>query len=155
MRPPTKDGVPITTLATPIRIMGFNTANMIWSLAKLDQRKSDEATQALQEKHGTTGPNDNGKAAYGLAKFVSEHEKCPKCKGPMVMGRSRQGAAYLRCKRCGNNEYLSKQTVNHYMSVKLVRCPTCGSTMTACLGRFGIFIMCDRNDRHTFNPDQV
>ena len=155
MAPPTKDGLPVTTLEVSIRITGFNTANMIWSLAKLDQRKSDEATQSLQEKHGTTGPNDDGKAAYGLARFVREHEKCPKCRGAMTMARNRRGVHYLRCSRCGDVEYLTKQSVNHYMSVKYVRCSKCGGTMTACRGRFGVFVMCDKDSRHTFGPDQI
>jgi ribosomal protein S27AE len=155
MAPPTKDGLPTTTLATPMRITGFNTANMIWSLAKLDQRKSDEANQSLQEKHGTTGPNDSGKAAYGLAKFVKEHEKCPKCHGAMVLARNRRGVHYLRCSKCGDVEYLTKQSVNHYMSVKYVRCSKCGGTMAACRGKFGVFVMCDKDSRHTFGPDQI
>lgn len=155
MAPPTKDGLPSTTLETPIRITGFNTANMIWSLAKLDQRKSDEATQSLQEKRGTTGPNDDGKAAYGLAQFVKEHEKCPKCRGAMTMVKNRRGVHYLRCSGCGAVEYLTKQAVNHYMCVKYVRCPTCGGTMTACRGKFGVFVMCDKNSQHTFGPDQI
>ena len=155
MKPPTKDGTPVTMLATPIRITGFNTANMIWSLAKLDQRKSDESTQALQERHGTADPNDDGKAAYGLAKFVRNHEKCPKCKGAMSLAKSRKGAFYLKCRRCDDAEYLTKQTVNHYMSVKFVRCPTCKGTMTACLGKFGIFVMCDKDRRHTFGLDRI
>ena len=156
MRPPTKSGIAQpTTLSTPIRIEGFNTVGMIWSLAQLDKRKSDDSSQSLAERHGTTGPNDDGKGAYGLAGFIKEHEKCPKCKEAMALRKSKKGAGYLRCSNCGNSEYLTKQTVNHYMSVKLVRCPTCGSTMTACLGRFGIFAMCDKDSRHTFSPEQI
>ncbi len=157
MMPPMKTGVrQPTTIATPIRIEGLNTISMIWSLARMDQRKSDKTTQTLMEKYGTQGPDDDGKGAYGLAGYIKEHEKCPKCKGPMRMVKSRKSSAhYLTCSKCGQNKYLTKQTVNHYMSVNLVRCPTCGSTMTAYLGKFGIFVMCDNDRRHTFNPDQI
>jgi hypothetical protein len=36
-----------------------------------------------------------------------------------------------------------------------IRCPKCGSTMTACRGKFGVFVMCDEHSRHTFGPDQI
>ena len=131
---------------------GFMTP-FIDTVEEMDQLHNDLVL--LQEKHGTTGPNDDGKDAYGLAKFVREHDKCPKCRSAMTMARNRRGVYYLRCSRCGDVEYLTKQTASHYMSVKYVRCPKCGSTMTACRGKFGVFVMCDEHSRHTFGPDQI
>lgn len=157
MKPPIKNGVgPITTLPTPIRISGFRTVNMIWALAGMDRRKSDETTQSLMQRHGTKGPADDGKAAYGLAGYIKEKKRCPKCKAPMTLARGHNsGKFYLKCSSCDGMEYLTSEDVNHYINVSQARCPKCGNTLFARVSKFGLYIKCDGAARHTIQPNEI
>ena len=157
MRPPIKDGVgPVTTLATPIRISGYNTVNMIWSLANLEVRKADGMAQALRQRNGTTKENDDGRGSYGLSGYIKENVKCPSCHKPMALARSfKKGTFYLKCTACGKVDFLTPELANHYFSVSGARCPKCRSTLVAKVSKYGFYIKCDGAARHTVQASEV
>jgi hypothetical protein len=157
MRPPVKGGVgPVTSLQTPVRILGMRTINMIWSLADLNVRKTDEVMQSLKERHGTKGPKDDGKEVYGLAGYIKEKKRCKSCGAPMKLNRSHaKGSFYLRCTSCGSIAYLTPEDVNSYISRSQVHCPKCGGDLYARLSRYGLYIKCDGAARHTLKPSDI
>lgn len=157
MRVPLKKGFgPKTTMQIPFRITGSNAISMIWSLTSLDTRKTADSTTKLQKREGTTADDEDGKGLYGLARYINEHIKCPKCKAPMKLAKGRRsGKYYLRCTSCDSIDYLDPNDVNHYFCVARSRCPKCGASMQAKVGRYGFFIKCDGRAQHSIKPDEV
>lgn len=157
MRPPLKDGVgPVTTLQTPVRIVGMRTINMIWSLASVDVRRTEDAMQSLKQRFGTKEPKDDGRQTYGLAGFIKAKRKCKTCGSPMRLVHSyKKGNYYLKCTACDDIAYLTPEDVNSYISLSQVRCPKCGGNLYARLSKYGVYIKCDGAARHTVKPFEI
>ncbi len=158
LRPTTNASyAPATTVRTPIRITGRHTVDMIWSLTGLESRKSDGNAQLLRERRGSTADDESGSKAYGLARYIKEHKKCPKCGAEMRLTKSyTKGSYYLRCTKDKTHiDYLRADDVNHYFVVSQARCPQCGATMQARLGRYGVYITCDGPAQHNVKPNEV
>ena len=148
----------VTVLQCALRITGPHTVEMISSLADLESRVVDGRKQALKDRRGPAQQDSKGKGVDGLALYVKQHEKCPKCKKPMTLSRGwKSGKFFLKCPSCGESALLTKELVNHYICVSQVKCPQCArslrSGLTARVSRYGLYITCDRG--HTVKPDQI
>ena len=143
-----------TVLQTPLRITGEHTVEMIRSLTDVESRIVNDRKQALKPRSGNAEQDSRGKGVDGLALYVKQHIKCPKCKAPMLLSRGfKSGKSYLKCSSCGETGLLDKNEVNHYISVSQVRCPECRSYLEAKIGKYGIFVVCDRG--HTMKVDRI
>ena len=82
-------------------------------------------------------------------------EKCPKCKSPMTVTRSRQGKVFLKCSSssCKEIAYLTPEVTNWYIDREHVTCPIHHCGIHAALGKYGIYIRCDQG--HFLKPDEI
>lgn len=156
-KPPAKNGLgPATTLHVPIRITGRHAVDMIWSLAGLDARTTEEGKQALRPRMGTTAEDEEGAQAYGLSRHILEHAKCKQCGAPMRLYRGYKTGKYsLICTACKGHDFLDVHEVDHYLSVSQERCPKCGGGLYARVDKRGVYIRCDGDEHHRLRPDEV
>ena len=138
------------------RINGKYTAEMIKSLSDLEYVLADGGHHKLKPKNGEIddlGNNEEGKDLGGLAKYVQKKRFCKDCKKPLIMTRNKNGVVILRCKDCKTTELLTKEEVNHYISMNGVVCPNDKCQITAGLGKKGIYIKCAGG--HFLNPEDI
>ena len=141
-------------IQVPLRLIGECTVDMISSLSDVDARVVDGQKKPIKQRSSTAKDNGSGNGQDGLALYVSEKERCPRCKAPMKLVKSRSsGKFFLGCSSCKETALLSKEFVNHYICVKQARCPKCKSYLTAKVSKYGIYIKCD--NAHTLKPDEI
>ena len=154
----------MTVCQTVYRIRGEHTLEMIKAFSDLEYRLVNGQRKPLLEKNGKTGPvkdnggdtpEDDGKGTAGLDAFVRKMEKCPKCKSPMTVTRSRQGKVFLKCSSssCKEIAYLTPEVTNWYIDREHVTCPIHHCGIHAALGKYGIYIRCDQG--HFLKPDEI
>lgn len=158
-----KDGTDgyLTICPTVFRITGKNTADVIASLADIEGRVVEGQRKRLLEKAGdknaqkskAMADDENGKGEAGLANFVQEHAKCSRCLNPMRLTRGKSGKVYLQCPSCKNMEYLTPDFANWYISKNSVKCPIHKDSIRAGLGKYGVYIRCERG--HFMKPDEI
>ena len=143
-----------TALQLPLRIIGECTVDMISSLSDVGSRMVDGQKKPIRQRSSTAKDNGSGNGQDGLALYVAEKEKCPSCKAPMRLIKSRSsGKFFLGCTSCKETALLSRDLVNHYICVRQVQCPKCKSYLTAKVSKFGIYVKCD--NEHTLKPDEI
>ena len=147
-----------TGCQTIYRITGEHTLEMIKTFSDLEYKVVDGQRKPLTEKAPTVGstPVYDGGSRSGLDAFVRQMEKCPKCKSPMMLTRSRQGKCYLKCSspNCNEIAYLTKDFTNWYIERNRVCCPVHKSSeIHAGLGKYGIYIRCQQG--HYLKPDEI
>ena len=153
----------MTVCQTAYRIKGEHTVEMIKAFSDLEYRVVNGQRKPLQEKKGNIKPiglkggedDDDGKDAAGLDNFVRRMEKCPKCKSPMTVTRSRQGKVFLKCSSssCKEIAYLTPEITNWYIDREHVTCPIHHCGIHAALGKYGIYVRCDQG--HFLKPDEI
>lgn len=122
------------------RIKGNHTNEMIRSLCDLGYRVDENGFRTkLTEK-------DNSSAGKGLAKYISETERCKNCRGTMVLIKSRNGKDLLKCSECSAIDFVPVHTINSYLEKVNAKCSVCGKDIYAGVGRYGIYVKC--NDGH-------
>ena len=137
---------------------------MIKAFSDLEYRLVDEQRKPLFEKNGKTGPGkdsggdgqeDDGKGTAGLDAFVRKMEKCPKCKNPLTVTRSRQGKVFLKCSSpsCKEIAYLTPEVTNWYIDREHITCPIHHCGIHAGLGKYGVYVCCDQG--HFLKPDEI
>lgn len=144
-----------TVCKTILRITGEHTIEILKSLSDLEYRIVDGQRKPLHEKDARDikADDEDGKGAAGLEKFVEEYAKCPKCKQPMKLTRSRAGKIFLKCSVCGELDYLKPDFTNWYISKNHIRCPIHKCGLCAGVGKYGIFVKCDQG--HYLKPDEI
>lgn len=129
-----------------IRINGVCTAEMIKSLSGMEYRNTVNGLVQLTERDRTTVVSkenmDTGKGVTGLAAYIQESFKCPKCKKQLHMTKGKSGKMILWCKDCKAPQLLSPEEINHYICIKQVRCPICSAQLSAGLGKMGVYARC-------------
>ena len=155
MRVPVKDLVTQrTVMRTPLRITGYATMQMIWSLTGIENRESGKNKQSLKTREDSAEGDVDGTAAYGLNRYILEHKKCPRCKGPMRIVKGYQSRKFsLRCDSCGLNDMLYRDELNYYISISHTKCPKCGADVKAKVSRYGLYIECAK--RHKLQPTEL
>lgn len=155
MRVPSKDVIAqTTTLRTPLRITGYATTQMIWSLTGIENRESGKNKQSLKAREDSAEDDADGTAVYGLNRYVLEHKKCPKCKGPMRIVKGYRSRKYsLKCDSCGQNDMLYRDELNYYISISHTKCPKCGAVLKAKTSKYGLYIECAK--RHKIQPTEL
>ena len=155
MRVPGKDLVAQkTTLRTPLRITGYATMQMIWSLTGIENRESGKNKQSLRAREDSAEGDADGTAAYGLNRYILEHKKCSRCKGPMRIVKGYQSRKFsLRCDNCGQSDMLYRDELNYYISISHTKCPKCGADVKAKVSRYGLYIECVK--RHKLQPTEL
>ena len=135
------------------RIKGENTLEMIKSLTDLETKQVGLNKVPLEIKHNFQGVSTKEK--YGLSQYITEKMFCPKCKKHLVLVKGRMGKFYLKCSNtsCDHTEVLTKELVNHYISINNVTCPQDRGEIRAGLGQYGIYIRCECG--HYLKPDQI
>lgn len=138
-----------------LRITGEHTIEILKSLSDLEYRIVDGQRKPLHEKDekDIKIDDEDGKGAAGLGKFVEEYAKCPKCKKPMKLTRSRAGKIFLKCSVCGELDYLKPDFTNWYISKNSVKCPIHKCGLCAGVGKYGIYVKCDQG--HYLKPDEI
>ena len=131
-----KDGTTGFSTVFPvwIRFSGAHTVEMIKSLAALDLRSMNNMSIPMTEKK-------SGKLG-GIAAYVAKHETCPKCGYPMMLSKTKTGKVNLLCSHCSNTEFLSPASVNHYIQMSGVVCPTCKKPIYCGLSSKGLYLKC-------------
>ncbi len=154
-RVPSKDVIgQRTTLRTPLRITGYATTQMIWSLTGIENRESGKNKQSLRMREDSAEGDVDGTAAYGLNRYILEHKKCPRCKGQMRIVKNYQTRKFsLKCDSCGQNDMLYRDELNYYISVSHTKCPKCGAVVKAKVSRYGLYIECAR--KHKLQPTEL
>lgn len=152
-----------TVCQTVYRIKGEHTIEMIKTFSDLEYRIVNNQRYPLLEKKestirqgNTTGLlKDDGKGNAGLDSFVRKIEKCPKCKKPMTVTRSKNGKVFLKCSSssCKEIAYLTPELTNWYINKEHVTCPIHHCGIYAALGKYGIYVRCDQG--HFLKPDEI
>ena len=151
-----------TVCQTVYRIKGEHTLEMIKAFSDLEYRLVNGQRKPLLEKRGKIDPNrddngheDNGKESAGIDAFVRKMEKCPKCKSPMTVTRSRQGRVFMKCTSpsCKKIAYLTPEVTNWYIDREQVMCPIHHCGIHAALGKYGIYIRCEQG--HYLKADEI
>ncbi|WP_022770164.1 AAA domain-containing protein [Butyrivibrio sp. NC2007] len=153
-----------TVCQTIYRIKGEHTLELIRTFADLEIRELKGEKSALQEKTGTTSNEsklkgssskneDTGKEAAGLAAYVQKREKCPSCKMPMMLTRSKAGKCYLKCKSCKETAFLTPELTNEYIDHYQVKCPIHHAEIYAGVNKYGIYVKCEYG--HYMKPDEI
>ncbi|MBR3313700.1 MAG: AAA family ATPase [Atopobiaceae bacterium] len=143
-----------TTLRTPLRITGYATMQMIWSLTGIENRESGKNKQSLRAREDSAEGDVDGTAAYGLNRYILEHKKCPRCKGPMRIVKGYQSRKFsLKCDSCGQSDMLYRDELNYYISISHTKCPKCGAVVKAKVSRYGLYIECAK--RHKLQPTEL
>lgn len=140
-----------TVVQTIYRITGEHTIEIIKAFSEFEYRVVDDQKKPLLDK----GKGEDGKKQAGLDKFVRQRERCPKCKNPMNLTRSKKGKVYLKCSspKCKEIAYLLPEVVNAYIDIKHVTCPRHHCGITARVGEYGIYVKCDQG--HYLKPDEI
>ena len=161
-----KDGAKgyLTVCQTVYRIRGEHTLEMINAFSDLEYRVVNNQRYPLLEKkaysslkgyEAKSSIKDDGKGTAGLDSFVRKIEKCPKCKSPMTVTRSKNGKVYLKCSSssCKEIAYLTPEITNWYINKEHVTCPIHHCGIFAALGKYGIYVKCDYG--HYLKPDEI
>jgi ribosomal protein S27AE len=120
-----------------IRFSGEHTIELIKSLAALDMRSQNNTEIPMTEKKA-------GKLS-GIAAYVAKHETCPQCGQAMMLSKTKSGKTNLTCSHCGNTEFLTAASVNHYIKTNGVVCPKCRQHIYCGLSYKGLYIKCPEN----------
>ena len=146
-----------TVCQTIIRIKGENTIDMISSLSELDTKKVGNRTCALlsKDQHERKTKGNIADSFGGFPAWIAGKEFCPRCKHPMQLSKGRSGRYFLQCSNsdCDNREYLRPEMINHYIRMNDIVCSQDGGELTAKIGQYGVYIVCDGG--HTVKPDQI
>ena len=126
-----------TILPVWIRFTGAHTVELIKSLAALDMRSQNNMDTSLTEKKA-------GKL-HGIAAYVAANEVCPQCGHSMMLSKTKTGKTNLTCAHCGNTEFLTPASVNHYIKMYGVSCPKCCQNIYCGLSHNGLYIKCPEN----------
>lgn len=120
-----------------IRFSGEHTVELIKSLATLDMRSQNSMEIPMTEKKA-------GKLA-GIAAFIMKNEICPHCNHSMMLSKTKNGKTNLTCSHCGNTEFLTPASVNHYIKTYGAVCPKCKQQIYCGLSHKGLYIKCPEN----------
>ena len=88
--------------------------------------------------------------ATGLALYVKNHYSCDKCDEPLTLVKSNKH--FLKCKKCGNTQFLTTTMLNNYLDTTRGKC-YCGKDLFAVNGRYGIYVKCVNN--HITKLDEI
>ena len=142
------------------RISGEHTIEQIKAFSDFEFRVVNEQTKPLTEKIGhsvlpSVKNGDSGNGVSGFAKYLSESEKCSKCKKPMVLTRGKTGKCYMKCSSstCKETKLIDPEIVNAYINREYVKCPIHGTGLFAGLSKYGIYVKCDMG--HFLKPDEI
>lgn len=120
-----------------IRFSGEHTVELIKSLAALDMRFQNNMEIPMSEKK-------SGKLS-GIAAYVAKSETCPQCGHSMLLSKTKTGKTNLTCSHCGNTEFLTPASVNHYIKMYGAVCPKCKQRVYCGISHNGLYINCPEN----------
>ena len=120
-----------------IRFSGAHTVELIKSLAALDMRSQNNMDIPMSEKKA-------GKM-QGIAAYVAKNETCPQCGHAMMLSKTKNGKTNLTCSQCGNTEFFTPASVNHYIKTYGAVCPKCKQPIYCGLSYKGLYIKCPEN----------
>ena len=156
--PPSSGKVPlgnrkgqVVTEHIALRITGYNTIGLIASFTELESRKVEKGVSKLRARTDEVEDDEEGKGAYGFARYVEQHVRCFSCGQPMRLAKGRK--FYLRCTACDETRRLEKEEVTNYIKMSNARCPTCGTPLSARASKYGVFASCRK--RHSMGPDEI
>ena len=81
----------------------------------------------------------------GIAAYVAKNETCPQCGHSMLLSKTKTGKTNLTCSHCGNTEFLTPASVNHYIKMNGAVCPKCKQHIYCGLSYKGLYIKCPEN----------
>ena len=154
-----KDSAYLTVSHVMTRFQGKHTVEMIKSLSDLEFRQVGRNRSPLLERYETAGKHnvnsdiDDGKKTAGLASYIEEYRKCPKCKERLTLAKSLGNKFYVKCKKCNHREYLTPELVNSYIDKHHIKCPEHRCNIEAKLNQYGVCIKCDEG--HNLKPDEI
>jgi len=139
----------VESLYRPIfRFAGRFTARALYGFLKMN----DTIDKAKN------GDIESSERCVGFANHVSKNIFCEKCEAFMKLAKNRGGKFYLSCSKCRNPQYIDPVFVNNYMNKhmkNLIKCPQCGFSLEAKLGRYGIFLQCCGQSKHMHSLDTI
>lgn len=146
---PSKDHHYFVTCPIYLKIKGHNTIEIIKSLTDMEYKYSAGIRTKIETTPSESGGmdvsvNSAQTMMSGLALYVYENQKCPKCKKPLLLSKGRSGKKYLRCSNnsCDHSEFLDFNLINEYIEENDVCCPMDGGELKAGVSRNGLYIRC-------------
>lgn len=148
------EGMRITTRHRPvIRFVGFHTAKSLYGFMEMN-KTTDQSKTADTDAAGHL-------ITDSFANYVLANKKCPSCRKPMRLQKSKKGSFFYGCTGypgCREMEFPEVDFVERYFyrySRKGQLCPRCGFSLEAIAGKFGVFVQCCGRDRHIFKLDEI
>ncbi len=110
----------------------------------------------------TTDTSDNDEEHYHtFASYIAGEIVCPVCGGAMQLKKSKKNKYFIACSnypKCRRTEYVEPRMVEDYFYLNNEhgkKCPRDNTTLTARIGKNGIYICCSGIDRHFYNLDEI
>ena len=128
------------------RISAKKTLEFIISNTNIQNRIVDNFSKLLSVKHlyDEDSSKQKNKNLDGLAAYVYENKRCPKCSSPLKLAKGRK--VFLKCSECDYHTYLDKDTVEDYIDKNDVVCPRHHCGLRVGIGRTGLYVLCDRGE---------
>ena len=132
------------------RITAKKTVEYIISITNLQNRVVDRLSKSLSVKkiyeENSKGKviDKNKEKLDGLALYVYENKKCPKCGAPLKLAKGRK--VFITCSSCDYHNYLEKNIVEDYVDKYDVVCPEHHCPIRVGLGYNGVYVRCDEYD---------
>ena len=136
-----------------IRFVGTHTATSIYGFMEMSK---------TVDQSKTISTDNTGKAITDtFASYVLANKKCPSCRKPMKMQKSKKGKFFLGCTgypACNETALIDVDLVERYFyrhggSGQL--CTRCNRSLEAKLGQYGLYIQCCGIDRHKYKLDEI
>ena len=136
-----------------IRFEGVHTAASLYGF--MDMSKTVDQSR-------TVSTDDEGKAITDtFASYVLANKKCPSCRKPMKMQKSKKGKFFLACTgypACHETALIDVDLVERYFYRHggiCQRCTRCNCSLEAKLGQYGLYIQCCGSQRHRYKLDEI
>lgn len=156
--PPSKaqfisEGKPIATRFRPIiRFEGKHFAQALYGFLEMNQTV-DQSKQTIEETQ------DGSYSSF--ASYVCGEIKCASCGSPMCLKKGKTGKFFLSCSNypaCNQTQLVDPSVLEGYFYFKNkngMRCPQDHTSLSAGVGKYGIYVCCNGIKKHFFKLDEI
>lgn len=136
-----------------IRFEGTHTAVSLYGFMEMSKTVDQSKVVSL---------DDDGKPiTETFASYVFANKKCPVCKKPMKLQKSKKGKFFIACTgypSCDKTELVDVDIVEEYFyrhGGTGQHCTKCNYSLEAKLGPYGIYIQCCGMSHHKYKLDEI
>lgn len=149
----TTEGHKIPTNYKPIfRFYGKRTARTIYGFLEMN-KTIDSSVETINI--------ESGDSYNSFAAFVAGEIRCKECGGAMRLKKSKRGKFFLACSnypKCENTQFVDPEMLDKYFyfnNPNGKRCPQDNKSLTAKIGRYGLYVCCCALNTHYFKLDEI